>query len=156
MTRAIDTSLTFVAAGRNEPVDVHVFADPHRHLVIRSASVAAAFRTVASAEAPIRRMKVGVAPSSEDVDFFVLDLKRDKTLHREITRVIDEAFLDAVTGALKSAVGRQDGLLHADATLPLDMVGDIVELRRFIVNAAAHKGRKMDLLFHHASAEAAE
>ena len=151
MTQTLETSLTVFSAGSGDNIDVHTFADPDRHFVIRDRGLGEALWRIASREAPRERVK-GSVTSASDVEFLVLDMWRDKETEREIATVIDDGFLDAVNNALKSVVGKTDGLLNEEATIPLEAVQAIADLRRFLANAAAirrAKRTKADLLFHH-------
>lgn len=158
MNSAIDTSLTLIDRDCDETVDATIMSDPERHFVIRSRTVGEALRRAVAADAPRRSFKVGGSAVATNVDFFVIDLKRDKAIRGGITRVIDDGFIDAAAQATKTAMGQADGLLSADATSPLDAVSEMIELRRFLSNAAVRTGarRNRELLFHHVAQQAAE
>lgn len=157
MTRAIDTSLTLFDSTKDGPLDVHTFADATRYFSIRNQHVGDALGAIAQRDARRRRVQVGGAGRAVDVEFFVLDLPRDKALSREIAKMLHDAFVDATASALKTTA-EKDGFLDASATGTLDAVEEVIELRRFIANARVAKGgsRKRELLFHHAMPEAAE
>lgn len=84
MTPTLETSLTVFSTGSGENIDVHTFADPDRHFVIRDKEVGEALWRLASREAPRKRVKVGSVTSASDIEFFVLDIWRDKDIGREI------------------------------------------------------------------------
>ena len=158
MTRAIETSLTLASPNRDHGVDVHVFADPNRYFPIHNRPISDALREALLHHAPRKRVRVGGGKSAIDVEFFVLDLWHDRAVSRQLAKVIDEGFLDAVNHALKVSFGTREGLLSDDATTPLDEVSNVIELRRFVSNIAAMTVPKRggsELLFHYA-ANAAE
>jgi hypothetical protein len=163
MSQAIDLDTTLIFVNRSaidKPKEYLIsaddFADPDRSLSIRDEAVAEKLRSFAMQEMALIKIAVG-APNSA-IEFFHLDLKRDKKAVAKLESLCSMVWLRANQKLERVREETKETFFSATLTGPIDAVVRAAELRQFLVNATNKRvqtktGRSI-LLFHHSEANA--
>lgn len=160
----LDSSLTFVSAsmlkqGSKSVILPEVFGSEDQHLIIRDQELATLLQEFALREGMgIAKIAVGAADSNTPVEFFWLDVKKNKKEIAKLSKLLSRYWLTLVQ---KSELAREDAgcnLLSPDLTAAMGALENMIELRRFLVNGTnpdmLTKKKRPILLFHHLRANA--
>lgn len=155
----LESSLTFVQpaalkAGPKNRIDADVFADPDQHTVLRDARFAQSLRDFAMREGMgIATIPVGAKDDRTPVEFYFLDVKKNKKEMAKLAKMVSKRWLEAIQ---ETELAREDAggdLLSDDVTGSLDAVQSVVGLRRFLANgiqpSVVARTKRSILLFHH-------
>lgn len=161
MTQAVhlESSLTFVPPATLKPgsknlVDADTFADADQHSLIRDADFAQALRDFAMSEGmALATIRVGSKEENTPVEFYYLDVKKNKKEMAKLAKLISRRWLEAIQEAELARDDADGDLLSDDVTDALSSVENIIALRRFIVNGTEPgmltRKKRTVLLFHH-------
>lgn len=152
MTPDLQTSFTLVDEQISGTMDYRTFADADRHFIIKNNGLAEEVLKLAMREAAVLRIDVGSENTHNVVEFYAFDLQGDKHLLDEIGQIVYLEWIDALHDAIRSSVISKGDFLSDALTTPLDVVSDLTDMRRFVINAASKKKLKRKLgklLFHH-------
>jgi hypothetical protein len=162
----LDSSLTFVSATmlRQRPSDVigpDVFASEDQHIIIGDAKLAGAMRDFAMREGmAIAKIAVGSPDENTAVEFFWLDVKRNKKEMAKLGKLLSRRWLEVLHEAELARDEAGGDLLAPDLTPAMSAVEDMINVRRFFTNGAdatmLSRKKRTVLLFHHTLANAPE
>jgi hypothetical protein len=138
------------------PIGQDEFDDADRSLRIWNGAVADALRSFAMKEMPTKKLAVGDPKSV--VEFFTLDLRKDKKAVAKLINLCSLIWLRAKQDVEFVREESGEDFFSAVLTDPIDAVVHAAELRRFLVNATNKKmmtkTKRTILLFHHTEANA--
>lgn len=160
----LDSSLTFVPAsmlkqGPKNVIGSEVFESEDQHLILRDSKLANSIRDFAMRDGlAITKIPVGAADNNTPVEFFWLDVKKNKKEVAKLAKLLGRRWLEVVQ---KSELAREEAdgnLLSTEVTAAIEAVENMIDLRRFIVNgtngSVLSKKKRAILLFHHSLANA--
>lgn len=116
-------------------------------------------RTLAMEEMRVVQMPVGTSDQSSSVEFFALDLKKDKVALTKLRKIIGRHWRK-VLNDFELAKDDASDVLADTLNGPVGALASWLELRRFLSNAVnpemMKKTKRAVLLFHHDRANAPE
>jgi hypothetical protein len=155
----LDSSLTLVPAAILKPgpksvIGSDVFGSADQHLIIRDADLTQALRDFAMREGmAVATIPVGSSDEKTPVEFFYLDVKKNKKEMAKLSKLLGRAWLEVIQEAELARDEADGNLLSPDVTGPLDNVENMIAVRRFISNGTdpsmLAKKKRTILLFHH-------
>jgi hypothetical protein len=162
----LNTSLTFVPTTllRQRPGNVigpNVFASKDEHIIIGDTKLANSMRDFAMREGmEIAKVPVGSPDDHTDVEFFWLDVKKNKKEMSKLGKLLSRRWLEVLQDAELAREDAGGDLLSPEVTEAVVAVEHMIELRRFVSNGTnptmLSKKKRNVLLFHHTLANAPE
>jgi hypothetical protein len=163
MIASLENSLTFVPANAikapDKPlVDERTFANAAEHFILYDADLVKRFHKLAMTEMAITKIAVGSAASHEKVEFFWLDVKRDKKVIEKLRRIISQHWIKMLyqMEAAREEVG--GNILAPELAKHANAIEGWIRLRRFLCEGAdaeiLRRKKRTILLFHHSRANA--
>jgi hypothetical protein len=160
----LNSSLTFVPATmlKQRPGNVigpNVFASKDEHIIVADTKLANSIRDFAMREGmAIAKIPVGTPDDHTDVEFFWLDVKKNKKEMSKLGKLLSRRWLELLHDAELAREDDGGNLLSPDVTEAVDAIEHMIELRRFVSNGAdptmLSKKKRTVLLFHHTLANA--
>jgi hypothetical protein len=162
----LSSSLTFVPATmlKQRPGGVigpNVFASHDEHFIVADTKLANSMRDFAMREGmAIAKVPVGSTDDHTDVEFFWLDVKKNKREMGKLGKLLSKRWLEVVQEAELAREDANGNFLAPEVTEAVGAVGHMIELRRFVSNGTdptmLSKKKRNVLLFHHTLANAPE
>jgi hypothetical protein len=165
MTAAVhlETSLTFVTPkvmkDEAKPhINEETFADPGEHASFGDEELAATLRGFAMKEMSLVKVPVGMNGSAEKVEFFWLDVKKDKKAVQKLNKIMATRWVDLLWQFEKTREECGSDILSATLNDAAANIDEFLNLRRFLGEGTnpevLKKGKRSVLLFHHSDANA--
>jgi hypothetical protein len=163
----LNSSLTFVPATmlRQRPsstlIGENVFASNDEHIIVADTKLANCMRDFAMREGmAIATIPVGSTDNHTDVEFFWLDVKKNKKEMAKLGKLLSRRWLELLYDAELAREDAGGNLLGPEVTKAVDAIEHMIELRRFVSNGTdptmLSKKKRNVLLFHHTLANAPE
>ena len=168
MTDAVhlQSSLTFVPPtmlkGRpGDVIDADAFASEDQHIILNDTDLAASLRDFAMREGmALAKIAVGSKEDSTPVEFFWLDVKKNKKEVTKLTRLLSRRWLESIQEVELAREDADGNLLAPEITSALGAIESMINVRRFLANGTEpsilSKKKRTVLLFHHTLANAPE
>lgn len=165
MSQAIhlDTSLTFVTpkaltGAPGSIIGATTFGSKHEHCVLSDEPTAEFLRSVGMAELGFAKVLVGSKDHPESVEFFAIDVKRNKKLVDRLRKFLTVRWVELVAAFEKKRAEGDGDALSVELNEAAGAIESFIELRRFLNNGTDPEGLKKSkrtvLLFHHSSTNA--
>lgn len=134
------------------------FADADVHFILKDRSLAEALARFAMSDLAIAKANVGSKETHSTVEFFSLDLKKNKKEIGKLFKLVATRWLQSLQSVELLRQEADGNLFSADLTDAVDLVVEIAALRRFLMNATdptmLSKKKRTVLLFHHTAENA--
>jgi hypothetical protein len=164
-TIALKTSFTLIPPPPSKPsarpliVDDVALGDHDQHLVLPTGDFADALRKLAMEELKPTQIRVGSKEANYPVEFFVLDLKRDKVAVAKLKKIVTRHWRRVVNN-FEIARDETGDIFSDTLSGAANEIEEWITLRRFLSNALnpelIRKSKRSVLLFHHEDANAPE
>src|SRR5215831_6951386 len=132
-TLLLVTPITLNEAGRHV-IAVEDFASPEKSLKISNDALGKELNAFAMKEMALAKLPVGIP--KELVEFYTLDIKRDKKAVSSLERICSLAWLRAVQCLEMVREQTGEAFLSAALAAPVERVVEVAHLRRFLCNAS--------------------
>jgi hypothetical protein len=160
-TAHLDTSFTTVSPTvlkqpSSKPINSDDFADEDIHFIVRDRVLANRLSEFAMASGfGISKVAVGSKETHTAVEFYSLDLKKNKKEVAKLFKLITVRWLEALQAAEMKRETEDGNLFSSALTEDVDTIVELASLRRYLLNAAdpsvLSKKKRTVLLFHHRS-----
>jgi hypothetical protein len=156
-TQHLETSFTLVQPKAltntaKTAIDVDTFADAAAHLVIEDEELRSSVRSIAMAELPLVKLRVGSGEGAEQVEFFKFDLKKDKKALQLLRTAISARWIDLLWHFEKARFGAGGDVLTSVLFEQAASIEYFMSIRRFLSECTDPEIMKRDkrsiLLFH--------
>ena len=148
----LQTSLTVRIEADKDPIDFKTFENPDLHIQLHNTALVNGLLKLSMFDGTLIKVPVGSKENPTEVEFYSFNLRKNGKIVPELSKIIQLAWIDAIHETSRKMVDTGENFLSAEITSSLDDAADLIELRRFLLNAFNLESKKKkfaQLLFHH-------
>ena len=163
MIASLENSLTFapvnaIKAPDKPIIDERTFANAAEHFILHDTDLSQQFHKLAMTEMALAKVAVGSATSHEKVEFFWMDIKKDKNVIKKIKRIVSQHWIK-ILYQMEAAREETDGnILAPELAKHAAAIEGWIRLRRFLCEGTdaeiLRRKKRTILLIHHSHANA--